>query len=143
MATKRPCRKGASVTLRPIGLLLIIMLAAMNCVAAETKSFGTLAETGQGAVEGLAIADLPASGVTSGSYNNVTVNAAGQVTGGSNTSYLTAIGVILNEYPVLRQAMFSRGNSIERELPIPEYLASRHQRTEASRVCVHSRRQQH
>jgi len=52
MATKRPCRKGASVTLRPIGLLLIIMLAAMNCVAAETKSFGTLAETGQGAVEG-------------------------------------------------------------------------------------------
>jgi para-nitrobenzyl esterase len=58
MATKRPCRKAASVTLRPIGLLLIIMLAAMNCFAAETKSFGTLAETGQGAVDGLAIADF-------------------------------------------------------------------------------------
>jgi len=38
----------------------------------------------------LAIGDLPASGVTAGSYNNVTVNAAGQVTAGSNTTYLTA-----------------------------------------------------
>jgi hypothetical protein len=30
------------------------------------------------------------SGVTAGTYNNVTVNATGHVTGGSNTSYLTA-----------------------------------------------------
>ena len=42
------------------------------------------------AFRALAIADLPASGVTAGSYNNVTVNAAGQVTGGTNTGYLTA-----------------------------------------------------
>jgi len=58
MATKRPCRKGASVTLRPIGLLLDHHACAMNCVAAKRKVSGLWPETGQGAVEGLAIADF-------------------------------------------------------------------------------------
>ena len=34
-------------------------------------------------------ADLATTGVTAGTYNNVTVNTKGQVTGGSNVSYLT------------------------------------------------------
>jgi hypothetical protein len=34
-------------------------------------------------------ADFPASGVTAGTYNNITVNAQGIATGGSNVSYLT------------------------------------------------------
>jgi para-nitrobenzyl esterase len=50
--------KSASVALRSVGLLLIILLAAMNCVAAETKKFRTLAQTEQGAVDGFAIADF-------------------------------------------------------------------------------------
>ncbi len=36
-------------------------------------------------------ADLPSSGVTAGTYNNVTVNSQGVATGGSNISYLTAL----------------------------------------------------
>lgn len=37
----------------------------------------------------------PNSGVTAGTYNNVTVNAQGHVTSGSNTGYLTSVGVTL------------------------------------------------
>jgi len=123
--------------LRPIGLLLIIMLAAMNCVAAETKSFGTLAETGQ-----------EQSRARNRRFSNCRLARHSiRESAGREPAMEGAAGSVVErpgaEYPSYGRPCSQGGNSIERELPIPEYLASRHQRTEASRVCVHSRRQQH
>ena len=47
--------------------------------------------SGTPAFRSLVNADFPISGVTSGTYNNLTVNAQGIVTAGSNTAYLTSI----------------------------------------------------
>lgn len=59
MAVGLLCRKAVTVALRPVLLLyLVIWVAAMTCAAAGEKSFGTLAQTEQGAVDGFAISDF-------------------------------------------------------------------------------------
>jgi Chaperone of endosialidase len=64
-----------------------------NSIATKASSSvtvtGTGALSGGGALTGNQTITHSNSGVTAGTYNNVTVNAYGHVTAGSNTSYLT------------------------------------------------------
>ena len=75
---------------------------ATKLATARTISLSTDA-TGSVSFDGSANATLAVtlanSGVTAGTYNNVTVDAKGRVTAGSNTAYLTSSNFVSKEIP--------------------------------------------
>ena len=70
---------------------VVTAAAGSGVFAKKADSFAVSGDaTGTGTLSGGVILALAASGVTAGSYSNVTVDAKGRVTGGSNPGYLTA-----------------------------------------------------
>jgi phage-related tail fiber protein len=70
---------------------VVTAAAGSGVFARKADSFAVSGDaTGTGTLSGGVILALAASGATAGSYSNVTVDAKGRVTGGSNPGYLTA-----------------------------------------------------
>ena len=70
---------------------VVTAAAGSGVFARKADSFAVSGDaTGTGTLSGGVILALAASGVSAGSYSNVTVDAKGRVTGGSNPGYLTA-----------------------------------------------------
>ena len=70
---------------------VVTAAAGSGVFAKKADSFAVSGDaTGTGTLSGGVVLALAASGVTAGSYSNVTVDAKGRVTGGSNPGYLTA-----------------------------------------------------
>ena len=70
---------------------VVTAAAGSGVFAKKADSFAISGDaTGTGTLSGGLVLALAASGVTAGSYSNVTVDAKGRVTGGSNPGYLTA-----------------------------------------------------
>ena len=70
---------------------VVTAAAGSGVFAKKADSFAVSGDaTGTGTLSGGVVLALAASGVTAGSYSNVTVDAKGRVTGGSNPGYLTS-----------------------------------------------------
>jgi phage-related tail fiber protein len=70
---------------------VVTAAAGSGVFARKADSFAVSGDaTGTGTLSGGVILALAASGATAGNYSNVTVDAKGRVTGGSNPGYLTA-----------------------------------------------------
>jgi phage-related tail fiber protein len=70
---------------------VVTAAAGSGVFAKKADSFAVSGDaTGTGTLSGGVLLALAASGVSAGSYSNVTVDAKGRVTGGSNPGYLTA-----------------------------------------------------
>ena len=94
----------ASGTVISVGLLMPSIFSVTNSPVTSTGTLTTTlasetantifaapnGSTGTPTFRALVNADLPTSGITAGTYNNVTVNAQGIATSGSNVTYLTS-----------------------------------------------------
>ena len=70
---------------------VVTAAAGSGVFAKKADSFAVSGDaTGTGTLSGGVVLALAASGVGAGSYSNVTVDAKGRVTGGSNPGYLTS-----------------------------------------------------
>ena len=70
---------------------------------------------------------LPASGVTANTYNNVTVNDRGIVTGGSNAAYLTSASAVTSLAGTANQVLVNGGTSAQTgavTVSLPSYIST-------------------